>query len=98
MPTELPVGCMFLSVGAASANHRPRPLGGAGQLHIRGNGVRHAGMAWSDPAGTLGAMQFAEGDTAAEPPRAVLQGHSEKIFLHASAQLVSPYVRLPWPR
>ena len=68
---------------------------GTGQTHMPGNGVRHAGMAWSVSAGTLGAMQFAEGDTAAEPPKAVLQGHSEKTFLHASARLVNAYVRLP---
>ena len=41
-------------------------------------------------------MQLAEGHTAAEPPLALLQGHSEKAFLHASAQLVNRYVRLPW--
>ncbi len=34
-------------------------------------------------------MQFAGGDTAAEPPKAVLQGHSDKAFLYASAQLVN---------
>ena len=38
------------------------------------------GMAWRDSAGALGAMQLAEGHTAAEPPLAVLQGHSDKAF------------------
>ena len=73
----------------------PEPLTGAGQTHIPGNGVRQAGVAWRDSAGTLGAMQLAEGHTAAEPPLAVLQGPSDKTILPASAPLVNAQMRLP---